>query len=106
VVYLQKVLAPMLAKDDILVMDNSSIHTSKLTRDAIDELGINVFYLPPYSPDLNPIELSWSKMKALLRKLKPRSFEEIEAAMKIALVSFTESDLIHWFEHDGYVINL
>jgi transposase len=104
--YLRKQLAPALVKDDILVMDNCSAHNSKSVRDAITELGISVLYLPPYSPDFNPIEMSWSKMKSVLRKLKPRSFEEIESAMKMALESFTSSDLIGWFTHDGYIVNL
>jgi transposase len=99
-------LAPTLGKDDVVVMDNCSAHNSKLTRFAVAELGITVVFLPPYSPDFNPIELSWSKMKSVLRKIKPRTFEEIETAMKTALESFTLSDLNGWFIHDGYIVNL
>jgi transposase len=104
--YLRKFLTPTLGKDDIVVMDNCTSHKSKLVREAIVKLGINIIYLPPYSPDFNPIEMSWSKMKSVLRQLKPRSFEEIETSMKFALDSFTQNDLVNWFTHDGYLANL
>jgi transposase len=58
------------------------------------------------SPDFNPIELNWAKLKSVLRKIKPRTFEEIEFAMKTALEIFIKSDLLNWFVHDRYVVNL
>ena len=58
------------------------------------------------SPDFNPIELSWSKMKSILRKLKPRTYDELELSLKIALESFTNSDVLGRFNHDGYDVNV
>ena len=75
--YLKNVLAPTLAPDDIVVMDNMRTHHSKAVKKVIDELHINVIYLPPYSPDFNPIENMWSKIKAILRKLKVRVLSEL-----------------------------
>ncbi len=70
--YLKNVLAPTLREDDIVVMDNMRTHHSKAVKKIIEELKLNVIYLPPYSPDFNPIEKMWSKIKAVLRKLKIR----------------------------------
>jgi transposase len=63
-------------------------------------------FLPPYSPDLNPIEMSWSKMKSVLRKLKAAAYDEMVKSMKTALDSFTKSDIANWFSHDRYNANL
>jgi transposase len=70
--------------------------------DPIFERGAFVWFLPVYSPDLNPIELVWSKVKAVLRKLKARSFEELQAALKVALGAITICDIKNWFKHNGY----
>ena len=72
----------------------------------LEAVGAKVLWLPPYSPDFNPIELSWSNMKSVLRKLKPRTYDELELSLKIALESFTESDISGWFFHDGYSVNV
>jgi transposase len=69
-------------------------------------VGASVLFLPPYSPDFNPIELSWSKMKSIVRKLKPRTYEELVESLKIALDSFSSSNIQNWFSHDGYGVNL
>jgi transposase len=91
--YVEQCLAPMLSLGDIVVMDNLSSHKVKGVIDPIFEKGSTVLYLPPYSSDFNPIELSWSKMKSMFEKLKARTVEEMKEAMKIALDCFTKSDI-------------
>ena len=71
----------------------------------IYEKGATAVFLPEYSPDLNPIELMWSKMKSILRKLKPRTFDELMEALKQALDSVSFSDIVGWFKHHGYILN-
>jgi transposase len=104
-VYVEQCLAPMLSLGDIVVMDNLSSHKVKGAIDPILAKGATVLYLPSYSPDFNPIELSWSKMKSMLGKLKARTVEEMKEAMKIALDCFTKSDIENWFSHCGYNVN-
>lgn len=105
-IYVEQVLAPTLKKGDIVVMDNLSSHKVKGVLQPIFDAGASVLFLPPYSPDLNPIEMSWSKMKAIVRKLKPRTYNDLIEALKAALDSFTYDDILHWFQHDGYGVNL
>lgn len=104
-VYIKEVLSPTLKIGDIVVMDNLSCHKVKGVLDSIYEQGATVMFLPPYSPDLNPIEMSWSKMKSVLRKLKATTYDEMLENMRIALNSFTKSDIANWFSHDGYNAN-
>jgi transposase len=101
----EQCLAPMPSPGDIVAMDNLSSHKVKGVIDPILAKGATVLYLPPYSPDFNPIELSWSKMKSMLRKLKARTVEEMEEAMKISLDCFTKSDIENWVSHCGYNVN-
>ncbi len=104
--YVEQVLAPALAPGDIVFLDNYSPHKANGALDPIYEIGASVIFLPEYSPDLNPIELMWSKVKAILRKLKPRTADELLSAMKTALDSVTYNDIAGWFKHDGYIVNL
>ena len=104
--YISSCLAPTLNTGDIVILDNSSSHKVEGALDPIYQRGASALFLPPYSPDFNPIELSWSKMKAILKKLKPRTYDKLVAALQIALNSFTESDIANWFSHDGYIINV
>jgi len=99
--YLKK-LKPYLAEDDILLMDNSSVHKSKLVLDTLRDLNIKYLFQPRYSPDFNPIELLWSYMKAILRKLKARTHEKLCEAINFALDSVSLEYIKHWFEHCGY----
>ncbi len=92
--YLKNVLAPTLEPDDIVVMDNMRTHHSKAVKKVIDELKINVIYLPPYSPDFNPIENMWSKIKAILRKLKVRVLSELSSAIELAFSLVFLSDCL------------
>ena len=97
-------LVPSLRPGDIVVMDNLSSHTVSGVGAAIEEAGAMVLFLPPYSPDFNPIELMWSKIKAILRKLKARSKDLLDDAISYALDSVTPSDIAGWFKHDGYAL--
>ena len=104
--YVEHILAPTLSPGEIVVLDNYSAHKAGDALEPIYEKGATVLFLPEYSPDLNPIELMWSKVKAILRKLKPRTAEDLVSAMGQALDSVTLQDIIGWFEHDGYIVNL
>lgn len=95
--YLKNVLAPTLNSDDIVVMDNMRTHHSKAVKKVIDELKINVIYLPPYSPDFNPIEKMWSKIKSVLRKLKARSASDLKVAVDTAFDLISDNDCAGWF---------
>jgi len=92
--YVEEVLAPTLKPGEIVVMDNCSSHKVEGVLDSIYEKGAFVWFLPEYSPDLNPIELMWSKVKAILRKLKPRDFDELVNATGVALNSITYENLL------------
>ena len=102
--YVTQWLVPSLRAGDIVVMDNLSSHKVSGVVAAIEEAGAMVLFLPPYSPDFNPIELMWSKIKAILRKLKARSKELLDDAIAFALDSVTPSDIAGWFNHDGYAL--
>ena len=95
--YLKKVLAPTLQDGDIVIMDNMRTHHAKAVREVIDNLKINVIYLPPYSPDFNPIEKMWSKIKSILRKLKIRALEALPDAVEYAFSKVSSSDCLGWF---------
>lgn len=104
--YVEHVLAPTLSPGDIVVLDNCSAHKASDVLDPIYDKGASVMFLPAYSPDLNPIELMFSKIKSILRKLKPRTFDKLVSATGQALDLVTYSDIVGWFEHDGYIVNL
>ena len=104
--YIVEILAPTLNEGDIVVMDNLSSHKVKGVIEPILERGADVLYLPAYSPDLNPIELSWSKIKSILRKLKARTSDDLMKSIKTALDSISLSDIANWFLHDGYNLTI
>lgn len=104
--WVEQVLAPTLSPGEIVFMDNCSAHKVNGALDPIYDKGAYVIFLPEYSPDLSPIELMWSKVKSILRKLKPRTFEELITALGKALDSVTYNDIAGWFEHNGYIVNL
>lgn len=95
--YIKDVPAPALHNGDIVIMDNMRTHHSKEVRKVIDDLKINVVYLPPYSPDFNPIEKMWPKIKSVLRKLKTRNSEALPDAVKYAFSQVHTLDCIGWF---------
>ena len=82
---------------DVVVMDNLRSHHVQGVKEAFDAAGIQFLYLPPYSPDLNPIEKMWSKMKAILRKWKERSADRLPASVADALKLISATDCLHWF---------
>lgn len=102
--YVREVLSPTLRAGDVVVMDNLKAHKVAGVREAIEACGARLEYLPPYSPDLNPIEKCWSKVKTYLRKAKARTREALEAALKEALLTITEADARAWFAHCGYPV--
>ena len=104
--YVEHVLAPTLLPGEIVVLDNYSAHKADGALDPIYEAGASVLFLPEYSPDLNPIELMWSKVKAILRKLKARTAETLLDAMGEALKAVTCEDIVGWFEYHGYIVNI
>ena len=95
--YLQNVLAPTLQEGDIVIMDNMRTHHSKEVKKVIADLKINVVYLPPYSPDFNPIEKMWSKIKSVLRKLKARDLNNLPEAVRYSFSTICASDCLGWF---------
>jgi len=102
-VYVTHVLAPPLEVGDIVLIDNLNVHKSQTARDAIEARGARLEFLPPYSPDLNPIERCWAKVKTVLRRLKARTLDELVAALDTAFQTITPEDACAWFAHSGYV---
>ncbi len=100
--YLERALAPSLCPGQVVVMDNLSSHKGSRVRELIETRGCELVYLPPYSPDLNPIEEAFAKLKALLRKAGSRTREALLEAMGRALDAVTANDARGFFEHRGY----
>ena len=101
--YLKNTLLPTLSKDDIIVMDNMRSHHSKSVKEVLNTSGIQYLYLPPYSPDFNPIEKMWSKIKAYLRKVKIRAAAGLPDAIQRAFFTVCTSDCSGWFRSCGCV---
>ena len=101
--YIKRVLAPTLKAGDILVLDNLNVHKSELLLEAVAARKAKVRFLPAYSPDLNPIEKMWSKVKQALRSMKARTNEELFVAIGKALKTVTAEDAQGWFKSCGYV---
>ncbi|MGH9413504.1 MAG: IS630 family transposase [Terriglobales bacterium] len=102
IAWVEQALVPTLRPGNIVVMDNLSSHKDPAIRHAIRSAGAKLFYLPPYSPDLNPIEQAFSKLKTLLRKENARSFEAIEMALAGLLKKFTPEECCNFFTEAGY----
>ena len=100
--YVEKILLPTLRPGDVVVLDNLSSHKNQEVRDLVESVGAELCFLPPYSPDLNPIEKMWSKVKAILRKLKARTEQALITAIAQALESVTAADAKGWFKSCGY----
>jgi transposase len=100
--YVKKVLVPSLRKGQIVVMDNLSAHKPKRIRELIEQQGCELFYLPAYSPDYNPIEEAFAKIKTLLRKATARSKEALVEAIAAALSAVSAADARGFFKHAGY----
>jgi transposase len=104
-VYVGEVLCPTLREGDIVVMDNLAAHKVRGIREAIEGRGAKLIYLPPYWPDLSPIERCWSKIKTALRAIGAGARRALERAIKKALSMISRSDALAWFAHCGYQLN-
>jgi transposase len=100
--YAEQVLAPTLAPGDIVIMDNLPAHKITGVREAIEKAGARLLFLPPYSPDFNPIEMAFSKLKALLRKAAVRSIDKLWSIVAHCLQKFKPVECQHYFETAGY----
>jgi transposase len=100
--YVEQILAPTLRRGDIVIMDNVSVHKVAGVREAIETRGAILFYLPPYSPDLNPIEQLFSKLKGILRKAAARSMESLWAVIGSCLVDFSPRECTAYLANAGY----
>ena len=100
--YVEQVLVPTLRRGDVVVMDNLAVHKDPAVRTAIEHAGAQLRYLPPYSPDFNPIELAFAKLKAFVRAARPRSFDQVCALMTTALGLFLPDECANYVRHCGY----
>ena len=100
--YVQQQLTPTLREDDIVIMDNLAAHKVTGVREAIEGVGAQLVYLPPYSPDFNPIELAFSKLKTLLRAAAERTIDALERRIGQLLERFDYNECRNYFRHTGY----
>ncbi len=100
--FIENNLLPQLKPKHIVVMDNVKFHLQERIKHTIESTGAKIIFLPPYSPDLNPIENMWSKVKNTLRKLAPRTTRSFKKCIKIAFEGISKSDLVEWYKHCGY----
>lgn len=100
--YVEQVLVPTLQPGDVVVLDNLAVHKQPEVRLAIEAVGAQVRFLPPYSPDFNPIEQVFAKLKAFLRAARPRTFDQVLALVAAALVLFTPDECRNYIRHSGY----
>jgi transposase len=105
-VYIEHFLAPTLSKGQVVVLDKLGAHRPKRIRELIEQRGAELVFLPSYSPDLNPIEEAFSKIKNILRKLGARTHEALLEAMSEALSKVTPWDAAGWFDHCGYQVEV
>lgn len=99
--FVQEVLVPSLTPGQLVVLDNLGAHRAKGVEEAVEGAGCQLVYTPPYSPDLNPIEECWSKVKAIVRSLGARTKEALSEAMGQAFALITPNDIRGWFRHAG-----
>ena len=100
--YVEQCLAPTLSAGDIVVLDNLSSHKVAGIRETIEAVGATLLYLPPYSPDLNPIEQAFAKLKSILRKAAARTRDALIAAIAYALAAFTPLECTNYLANSGY----
>jgi transposase len=100
--YLERILAPELRRGQVVVMDNLTAHKGERIRELLEHRGCELLYLPPYSPDFNPIEEAFAKIKGLMRKAQARSREALLEAMGPAISALSAEDARGFFEHCGY----
>lgn len=100
--YVEQVLVPTLRPGDVVVLDNLSVHKQPEIRLAIEQVGAQLRFLPPYSPDFNPIELAFAKLKAFLRAVRPRTFDQVCDLIRTALALFLPGECTNYVRHCGY----
>lgn len=100
--FMEDILLPQTHPGDIVIMDNAKIHKNSFDIELFKAKGVEMKYLPPYSPDLNPIEKMWSKVKNILRRFQPRNFFEIWRRMSEAHLDVTAKDALGWYDACGY----
>ena len=100
--YVEQVLVPRLRVGDVVVLDNLAVHKQPAVRLAIERAGARLRFLPPYSPDFNPIEQAFAKLKAFLRAARPRTFDHVSALVAAALELFTPAECRNYVRHCGY----
>jgi len=103
--YLDQVLGPTLRPGDVVVLDNLSVHKVDGLAEVVKKYGARLLYLPPYSPDFNPIELAFSKLKTWLRKARARTRDVLEEAIRTAAAWISALDAENWFDHCGYHVH-
>jgi transposase len=102
--YIEQVLVPTLRPGHVVILDNLTVHKQVEVQTAIERAGARLRFLPPYSPDFNPIELAFAKLKAFLRAARPRSFDQVVELMRVALTLFTAEECANFIRHCGYPI--
>ena len=100
--FMEDILLPQIKEGEIVIMDNAKIHKNSFDEKKFKAKGVEIKYLPPYSPDLNPIEKMWSKIKSASRKFKPRNFNEIWSFGSEAHLDVTANDARGWYLSCGY----
>ena len=100
--YVEQVLVPTLERGDVVVLDNLAVHKQPEVRAAIEAVGAQIRFLPPYSPDCNPIEMAFAKLKAFMRAARPRTFDHVTALTAAALALFTPAECRNYIRHCGY----
>ena len=100
--YVEQVLVPALRPGDVVVLDNLAVHKQPAVQLAIEHAGAHLRFLPPYSPDFNPIELALAKLKAFLRAARPRTFDQVVALVAAAIDLFTPQECANFVRHCGY----
>ncbi len=104
--FVEQVLVPDLRPGDVVIMDNLSSHKRQRIRELIEDAGARLVFLPPYSPDLNPIELIFAKVKQLLRSMACRTRDALWKAMQSVLDQVTPSDALNCYKHCGYTLQM
>lgn len=104
--FVEQVLVPELRPGDVVIMDNLSSHKRRRIRELIEDAGAHLVFLPPYSPDLNPIELVFAKVKQLLRSLACRTRDALWKAMQSVLDQVAPSDALNCYKHCGYTLQM
>ena len=95
-VFMEKILLAQLWAGAIVAMDNLPVHYAEIAKTLIESVGAKVKFLPPYSPDLSPIELCWSKLKEIIRSAKARTIDALDAAITMAINAITDEDALNW----------